>query len=439
MEEGECAWISLCVGEPAVVRMTVFVLHESLWGKLVAGRGSGWYVNGGRSVWAAAGWAREGGSYRVRPRYRYPIERVFSDLNHSPSKQWRNTGVTAENLAIAFNPNNPGAENDALLSDMIAIVGINTNFQTFSVDRYDAGVGWVSLATVDLGKHTYAGLSRQGRFLTGGSPADAQSSLWWSHGELAGWIAKIVDGGTTIYRRIRTNSAGQINSSNAGQSCVIELEGIDGSEGSSSLSVTLIPHTWVLLVRLNGASLAGLRVAWGAEDTVDGERRAGALWVCHAHPFGWPRSWGAVESIEANVDRTVGADGTTRGVKRGPPRRSGRSGWVDAHDMTGFDSEHDAVDGADLDWLGFPSGVPMATYDDVPYLWEGHLRELDGPLRPLVLLHRVPSFTGSLLLTRRREFIVAELTSQVQRDHIVGDSLVDDLFRGAPLVFEEKV
>jgi len=219
---------------------------------------------------------------------------------------------------------------------------------------------------------------------------------------------------------------------------IIELEGITGAEESTNLSVTLVPTSWVVMVRLKGARAAGLGIQLTAQKSIDNQHRAGWLFPAEVVPFGFPHSWGMTMTSRANVERREADDRTVRVTKRGEVQRTVRIGWVDGLETGRLDQTPASTSaGLDLDYLAIDGGVPVATHDDVAYLWEGLLRDVDGALRPLGLCHRVEDFDTVTVLSRLREFLIVRLSSEVQIDEIVGDQLVDVLTRMSPLVGEE--
>ena len=97
-----------------------FVNPDDLRGKFLARRGYGGAAGGGLRLEANAGPAREGDEFQVDVDYRYPLRRIFADVSKSSTAPYRMEGddpatpATAAAIALALNPDNPGAEEEEL-------------------------------------------------------------------------------------------------------------------------------------------------------------------------------------------------------------------------------------------------------------------------------------------------------------------------------------
>ena len=170
------------------------------------------------------------------------------------------------------------------------------------------------------------------------------------------------------------------------------------------------------------ARAAGWRLVASSQTTPDNDIRVGSWWLGPVFAFGWRHSWGRVLRTVPGVDRQLRRDRVSRKRKLHDPYRTVRFAWTDGIDVT----DMEGVD-PDPDYLTASTtggALPVATWDDVPYMVEGLIRRLDGPLVPLVYLPRIPRSTSAgtdvTVFRRRQDFIAAELVTEVELDQVQG-------------------
>ncbi len=400
-----------------------FINPDDLRGKFLARRGYGGASGGGLRLEANSGPGREGDEFQVDVDYRYPLRRIFADISKSSTAPYRMAGddpatpVDAAAIAFALNPDNPGIEEEEFLSDILGLYLGGVNWRSATLRGRDVGTGlWDTVATIDLADGlSFTGVTRYGRTL---SPGGGGDHPYLHHHECAGWTAIL---NSTILRRVKTNSAGVWDSAHPGKRATLELEGIDGTEPTTGLTLHLVPTSALLLVNLLGERYSALQLSFASQRTLTGYLEMARCWLGAVHLFGQSASWGRQIDTEAQTAVRQRLDGLSRTKRLGNALRTWRFGWVDG-----------TIDLGQL-WGESPdpsyfkatttSGARAAAAEmDVPYQVEGILRQQDGPVRPIVYIPGfAPGPPDTVILNRRQQFVASELTSAVSWEQILGD------------------
>ena len=416
---------------------TGFSNPADLFGRSYAGVGAATYVDGGVRITAIDGAAREGETYNIDTRYRYPIDRIFWTESQSPRVGWRSTADNTSTLIpflLNANESSPGSSTQGILGDMLILHMSAINFANFTIEYY-AGGSWNVAATVDTaltgGTWNATRTSNTITMPTGGSNT-SKSHLFQN--ECAGWTAKI---GSSLYR-IARNAPGVLAAGNGSNFKRVRLE-VEGTTGSTEVgALELWPDSVTVAINLRGiqGSAWGVRIA--AEHTVDDDYRIGQLMLGRAFITGYQYARGRVMTYEPNTPTTITADGVLRGRKVGPGGRLLRFAWTDPVDGTatyGTNTSPSFITGSTS-----AGSLPLASRADVGASLEGMFREI-GQHQPFVYLPRVPRSTSTgtdvIVLNRRQQHMAMTLTTPVELESVLGSEDSSEIFRVASITARE--
>ena len=408
-----------------------------LFGRSYAGVGAATYVDGGVRITAIDGAAREGETYNIDTRYRYPIDRILWTESQSPRVGWRSTADNTSTLIpflLNADESSPGSSTQGILGDMLILHMSAINFANFTIEYY-AGGSWNVAATVDTaltgGTWNATRTSNTITMPTGGSNT-SKSHLFQN--ECAGWTAKI---GSSLYR-IARNAPGVLAAGNGSNFKRVRLE-VEGTTGSTEVgALELWPDSVTVAINLRGiqGSAWGIRIA--AEHTVDDDYRIGQLMLGRAFITGYQYARGRVLTYEPNTPTTITADGVLRGRKVGPGGRLLRFAWTDPVDGTatyGTNTSPSFITGSTS-----AGSLPLASRADVGASLEGMFREI-GQNQPFVYLPSVPRSTSTgtdvIVLNRRQQHMAMTLTTPVELESVLGDEDSSEIFRVASITARE--
>lgn len=389
-------------------------------------------LNPGAFVRAVDGPGIPSESYTIPLAYEYGITRALPAVLASPSQGWRSTDETAQSIAFAFNPSELGNEESGPIGDTWGVHLSGINWSSGTLEGYDTTSGaFVPITALDF--ETQVTYTRSGTVvsLTSGTITESIRD-----GEFDG---AYIDLGSGRRRRIVQTRGGLLTSSGGTvRRPRLVLADVDATEPLSGTG-NIVPRQATIVVR-SATTFAGLRISIDAQSTVDGFFTLGAIVAGPLVVFGTDYSFGRVLSQEFNVDLNEARGGQRMPYKAGPARRSVEVAWTDGVDVT-------QVDGADTDadyMLSTTSSgfEPVAYNRAVVYTVDGVASLLDGPLRPVVYLPKVPKGapgSDTLTLTRRADAVYGRITSPVRLENILGDENKDEVWRVARLTIEEEV
>ena len=416
---------------------TGFSNPADLFGRSYAGVGAATYVDGGVRITAIDGAAREGETYNIDTRYRYPIDRIFWTESQSPRVGWRSTADNTSTLIpllLNADESSPGSSTQGILGDMLILHMSAINFANFTIEYY-AGGSWNVAATIDtaLTGGTW-NATRTSNTITMPTSGSNTSRSHLFQNECAGWTAKI---GSSLYR-IARNAPGVLGAGDGSNFKRVRLE-VEGTTGSTEVgALELWPDSVTVAINLRGVqgSAWGIRIA--AEHTVDNDYRIGQLMLGRAFITGYQYARGRVLTYEPNTPTTITADGVLRGRKVGPGGRLLRFAWTDPVDTTqtqGTATAPDFITGSSS-----AGALPLASRADVGASLEGMFREI-GQHQPFVYLPSVPRSTtlatDVIVMNRRSQHMAMTLTTPVELESVLGDEDSSEIFRVASITARE--
>lgn len=383
-------------------------------------------VGGSGVAWLsiAAGLGVRDESYRVEPVSAYPVEALDPTQSASPAVTWRST-TTGTEAVIAWDTTNLGRWQ----GDSIALLAVNCNFREAVLEYYSGGF-WFDAGTLDLATGGWDALDYDlfGDVLVGGSTTTVPDR-YLQENELAGgwvWLGEDLGGGITLWshaRRIRSNTAGSWRSPGGAstQLARIFLE-VEGDEPAAGVCAVLWPSGVLVVHRTSLTTSERWRVRIPAnQPTLDSRYEAGLLHPCAIRGLGAPPDWGWSREAAPNVAVSTSRRGTPRASQLGPVLDRWTWGWpegvpLDRHRL-----------GTDLDYVGGPTGQPLATLNDVPWALRGYLEESAAGARPVVALASLPA--SGTTITDRTLWLYGLLEGAVRQGHVLGDDGVDELVR----------
>jgi len=386
------------------------------------------YVDGGTTIKALDGPAFTGDTWHIATRYDYAVGRVLHTQEPSPRRGWRSTDETVHRIAFALDPSITAASRQGNVVIAIAVLG--ANWRTGSLEADSGGGSWSSIGTVDAAD----GLASMAYVRAGNSlEADAGSTdtPYLDLNECRDWTVSL---GSSKFRRVAWNSEGMWDQS--GKRARLFLDGVDNTEPSSG-TLSLWPRDFVLLVRVNSANYAGLRLVIDAQTTVDGYLEAGTVVAGPVVIWGQPYGWGRVMEDSANVQRTVSEDGTDRMRKLGPETRQVQIDWMDGVDETQISGTPDP-DYVSTSTTGGSLGA--ADLRSAARQLAGMVSLTDGGKVPVVYLPKISkgsSGNDTEMFNRRASLLYGRMASSVRREMVQGDEGRNEVVRVSRITIDE--
>ena len=409
-----------------------------------AGPGYASSLTAGAQLTARGGPALYGETFQVATSYGYPLDRIRQSVSTSPRRGWRSTGVGSQvTIAFALDPVNP-TTTAALMSDVLAVMATGCNWRTGKIQGYN-GSAWVDLATLDTseGMAFSSSFARYGNTLVA-APPFATTGKYIHENELSGWTAIL---SSTKWRRVVGNSAGSVvSSSTEAKRLVVELEGIDGTEATSGLTVHFVPDRWACLIGLKGVKYSGFRLLIDAQTCVDDYFTIGSLMIGAFRPWGHQPSRGRTIETAPSVAIQETPDGIRSSRVIGPPARTVDVSWVE-----GVDTSQVWNDSVVPDWIDGSTTAgskPLATARGTPLVMEGMFRgmfrdgagENPGVVGYLPAVGRVTDGDDVQVINRRHSLIVATIDDQSLRiETALGDENSSEVHRVATVSMRELV
>jgi hypothetical protein len=418
-------------------------------GRTFSRRGRYIGVDDGVRLSAIDGTAMADQTWNIDSAADHPISRIFHRESPSPRSQWRSVAVTSGNVPeqiIPFvlnkNASTLGAEEQGFGSTLAYLSLSGINWSAGSVRRWDVGSSaWVTVATIANSISTTYSYTRRGSELHAPSLPTTSSGRFLYENECAGWSVRFSTG---IVRRITGNTAGTLASNVPGPKPTFFLDGIDGSEPTTS-TITLIPDTVSMTFQTDGETGGGWALFIDAQTTapytVAGvsqyDARIGHLSMGRVFVFGTQYGRGRVVMYESGDLTEDTPGGTRRTVRAGPGGRSVRIAWTDPVDTTqtqGITANPDYLTSTTT-----AGNTAVAAAADLPFSLLGLLRRV-GARDPVTYFPAIARSTGSddvQMFVRRAEHITGTITSAGQFESVLGDEGSAEAARFSTVVIEE--
>jgi len=245
-------------------------------------------------------------------------------------------------------------------------------------------------------------------------------------------------------RRITGNTAGTLASNVPGPKPTFFLDGIDGSEPTTS-TITLIPDAVSMTFQTDGETGGGWAVFIDAQTTAphtvagvsQSDARIGHLSMGRTFVFSTQYGRGRIVMYESGDLSEDTPGGTRRTVRVGPGGRSVRIAWTDPVDTTqtqGLTANPDYLTSTTT-----AGNTAVAAASDLPFSLLGLLRRV-GARDPVTYFPAIARSTGSddvQMFVRRAEHITGTITSAGQFESVLGDEGSAEAVRFSTVVIEE--
>jgi len=418
-------------------------------GRTFSRRGRYIGVDDGVRLSAIDGTAMADQTWNIDSAADHPISRIFHRESPSPRSQWRSVAVTSGNVPeqiIPFvlneNASTLGAEEQGFGSTLAYLSLSGINWSSGSVRRWDIGSSaWVTAATIANSISTSYSYTRRGSELHAPSLPTTSSGRFLYENECAGWSVRFSTG---IVRRITGNTAGTLASNVSGPKPTFFLDGIDGSEPTTS-TITLIPDTVSMTFQTDGETGGAWALFIDAQTTApytvagvsQSDARIGHLSMGRTFVFSTQYGRGRIVMYESGDLSEDTPGGTRRTVRAGPGGRSVRIAWTDPVDTTqtqGLTANPDYLTSTES-----AGNTAVAAASDLPFSLLGLLRRV-GARDPVTYFPAIARSTGSddvQMFVRRAEHITGTITSAGQFESVLGDEGSAEAVRFSTVVIEE--
>lgn len=389
-------------------------------------------IPSGLEITALAGLARPGDQWVCPVKYQFGLDALDTPQT---GRTWRST---ADNVAMDIVWDLVGyADDDEIPHSMMGAALLNSNLRRYKlIGRTNAGTdftlaqGYATPVENDGGPSNPAlDWERTGNVITCPDPNSGDESLWIARNELAG--AQFVDNTSGDGFRIIGNSSG-IWAASADKPLRIFLDPDDDPSGLAA-SGTGYVHLQRSVTYGAGATadIRYLKLEIPSQVTREGYYEIGALVIGPALVFG--RQYDADRGLERahQVDLTTRRDGSRVAHSRGAQRRAVTVSWSEGIDESELWTSSQTTRSAQ-------SQVVTAAADTAR-LTEGIFSEVDGPLKPVVYLSRMPVGESYNTLVLDREFLYGRIVSQWSGSQSLGDEGVDEVIRVGELRIEEEL
>jgi len=346
---------------------------------------------------AVSGPGRRDETWDIDPIHSYSADRMFPEVNPSPTEPWRSADDGA-NQDFGWDLD----QVTGLGSSTIALACIRTNVDGVYVRQWSGGA-FANIAAFSPGQScTFA---RVGDSIWQSGATPLAQYLW--RGMLDGaWV----DLGGGKYRIIRHQTEGMFDSSLTTKQARLWLEGIDGTEPANG-SCVIYPHSWVYVMHAPTES-DRYQVRFQSSSLPEGYHRVGSMVLGPVTIAGrqWSRGWSWEAAPNATEEPTK--RGSVRVREMGPVRRQFSVNWQDGYG-------HGGIRKGDPDYLQATAGGERATRDDVGWWLASQLTEWQSGQRPVVALAEIPQTSG--LIWDPTKFLYGYVASTVGMDNVEGD------------------
>jgi hypothetical protein len=358
--------------------------------------------------------------------YGRAITNVYPTLSPSPSQYWESTDATEVRITWDLT-------GQTYVGDALGLLIHSGYARQWTLEYDDGGAGWTTAGTLDLAIGTSLNATRAGDTIIPRS-GSAAISRYIGEGELVGGYVLISTAGSDVARRIVANTGGHWVDSAATQQVRIRVEGIDGTEHTSTAVISIVAPSGLLIVYPTaGVPRRYWRVKAAASQTTPGSvYRAGLIAVGRIAGVGADPGWDWSRRLE--LRRTVTRDrrGTPRIRQLSAPVQVWSTGWTDGLHLLRL------RESTTPDYFGTSTGLPIATTEDPWHSFSGWLaNDLDSGAVPCVWIPRLPTTSGTTITDPTLWVYGVIMAESIGVSGVVGTEGTDELVRLDSVTFEE--
>ena len=374
-----------------------------------------------------------GDAWTITADAEFALERLDPQLHPSPSETWRAEGVGAMDLAWQLGTS---GVDTYLGADLLGAYVTGATTRQLILSGYQAGSGWSTLGTLDLAEgRSSLPYTREGDTIRPQVGGTYTQEPYFYAGELVGATVAL---GFAKYRRVRWNSDGWWSVDAGKRRCVIELEGVDGTEGANG-TCAIWSTRGLLVVNLLGEAYTGFKLSIPSQANVAGYHELGQVVIGPLHTFARYFARGGQQTRRALAELVELVNGYRSARRLNDPRRLWTIPIADLYD----EAELELGTGRYSLGTDTSGGLVLANVGDEWSRIDGLLQYLDGGTVPCVY---VPSIEVSVSGAADEQTHVAErhtlygrLGAEVTREHVAGEIETGWAWRGVDaLVIEEE-
>jgi len=350
------------------------------------------YMRAGLKIASKDGPAVKGDEWQITPRHDYPIEAIHTEIAPSPSKVWASNGTSQ---ACEFVWDIDANQTTFPLGPTRALYLGNINFRSCILHGYN-GSTWSQIAVIDAAKQVR--FHRRGNAVTAEDSSvssDQTGDIFWTFDSLTGCTFNFKDTDAASVYEITGNSEG-VFEPQTNKSPVILVDGNASTEDTAGDGQIWLKDLCIIIPdKLEDAyekikleiptAVSGTALA---NKTASGNWEIGTIIWGHVAVFGRQYSNGHIRQIQANSEMFTGTGGQRRAIKKGPARRAVEFSWVDPVDISPLADANPSPN-----YVKGPGTINriVATTADTPFLMQGLISRLGGPVTPVVYLPSIAS------------------------------------------------
>lgn len=381
----------------------------------------------GLQIAALGGPTYQDETWSIEPRYTYAIGNVDPATQASPEVRWRSTDETEQTITWAF-----GATSGSATRQLSPVLGLflgRVNFRSATLYGRNTLGTWVSLGTVDTSTdQANLAYTRVGKMVL---PGSSGASRHFALHELVG--AHFDFDGADI-RLIEQSSAGSWQASTMQTRIIIDE--VDAAPASGAAGAILARDVCIVLPAAGDTSYYQFKLVIPAQATAEGYVEIGTAVLGPVFLFAHPYDYGRALEVAPQQGVTESRRGARRVVRRGAARRSVDLPFTSAMVTKPITASAPAADFVATSLGGQPWGIPA----DQPGSLHGLVHFLDGAVTPVVYLPSLSSSGVQQTLCHPTMMLYGRLMSEsVRLDHVHGEDLLKDVWRGSVLRIEEEL
>jgi hypothetical protein len=377
-----------------------------------------------------------GDSWNIDTRYQHPVTNILPSSQPSPTRGWRSTDETEQQIAFSF----AGANRYSTLGLWLD----GCNWRTGRIEGWD-GATWSTLASIDTatGQTTLA-YSQSVTSFGVNFGAATTAGRYFQQDEFENGTARITPSiGSAFSRKIERSSAGVWTDAADHVPPAIQVPDVPIVLSSTGTLDLWSPRILIAVHNLSPIYRKFRLVIDATQGTAEGfykigQMALGPLWLM-SHDY----SWGRALDSEPNTELVTYRDGSRSSFKRGANRKGVSFGWgegVDTTPIQGATPSPDYVLGTST-----AGAKPIGYRGDTPSLLTQLSAFTAGPNMPVVYCPSVDAgSTGQDVKTIQGldAALYGRIVSGVSTDSIVGDesdAVSGELMRISNVRIEEEL
>jgi len=404
------------------------------------------YVADGVRITTLNGPARLNDEYKIQTRYDYSIDNVFYANHPSLKDGWRSATVSAGSAVptqeIIFNDLSDSLGSPFTGNGLMGVHLQGINFKRIQIYSKE-GAGAFTLQADKINAISFFYDERAGTIIPNSN--NGTTGQYIRFNEFVGATIKLTDGTDTIRTRIVSNTEGTLSSSTTKKPVFYIDQGvtIPVAGNVADREAEIIPTSCTILLYMdNNLSFDELKLSFVTAITPENYMECSHISIGPVIIPGQQYGRGRTISRDSGTISEELLNGTRFSKNIRPSKKTIRLSWADPVDITTISA--DAVD--PNYWTALTlSADAVATSKDVPLFMLGLLTRLQGTIRPLVYLPKIPRLINNPLRTivlsdiliRADEQVLAVITSDVTIESVLGDELDNEIFRVSTITIEE--